>query len=185
MKNALLKNSMNFGALCGIVIIIISLLLYLLGANSNWLNSIIIFTIFIVILFVGTKYYRDHYANGMISYGRSVGSGVLISLFMSILVAFYIYMFFKLIAPDELNKIFEQQEEELYNRGMSEEKIDMAIQMVKKFTTPLTMAVGTILSYTLWGTVFSLIIAIFVKKSGESYQQIMQEIENDINKENE
>lgn len=175
---------MNFGALCGLAVIMLSLLMYLLGIKSNFLNTVILFAAFIVFIFIGTKYYRDQYLGGLISYGRSVGSGVLISLFMSILVAFYVYAFFKFMAPDELTKIFEQQEEQLYNQGLSEEQIDMALQMTKKFTTPMTMAIGTIFSYTLWGTIFSLIIAAFLKKSGESYQQIMSEVEKDLNEQN-
>jgi len=175
---------MNFGALCGISIIMASLLMYLLGIKSNLINTIILFAVLIIFIFLGTKYYRDQNLNGIISYGRSVGSGVLISLFMSIIVAFYIYAFFKFLAPDELIKIFEQQEEELYNKGLSEEQIEISLQMVKKFTTPLTMAIGTIFSYTLWGTIFSLIIAAFVKKSGESYQQIMKEVEKELNEQN-
>ncbi len=178
-----LKNSMNFGALCGISIIILSLLLYLVGIQSNWINSLLTFGVFIFFIVLGTKYYRDQYANGIISYGRSLGSGVLISLFMSVLVAFYVFAFFKFMAPDELEKIYEQAEENMYNQGMSEEQIEMALQMTKKFTTPLTMAIGTIFSYTFWGTIFSLIIAAFVKKSGESYQQIMSEVEKELTEE--
>ncbi len=184
MKNVLLKNSMNFGALCGLSVIFVSLLMYLLGVKSNFLNTVLLFGVLIIFIFVGTKYYRDQHLGGIISYGRSVGSGVLISLFMAIIVAFYVYTFLKFMAPDELTKIYEQQEEELYNQGLSEEQIDMALQMAKKYTTPLTIAIGTIFNYTLWGTIFSLIIAAFLKKSGESYQQIMSEVEKELNDQN-
>ncbi len=184
MKNSFLKNSMNFGALCGLVIIILSLLLYLLSLTSTWFNSIVLFLVLIFFIFIGTKYYRDQYSNGIISYGRSVGSGVLISLFMSIVVAFYIFMFFKFIAPDELDKMIELQGKQLSDKGMSEEQIEMAIELAKRLTNPTTMALGTIFSYTFWGTTFSLIIAAFVKKSGKSQQQMMEEIEKDLINEN-
>lgn len=184
MKSSLLKNSMNFGALNGVAIMIVSLLIYLLGIPQNFLTSLIIYIVNILFIVYGTRFLRDKHQNGQISYGKALGSGVLISLFMSILVAFFIFMFFKFIATDELNKIFEQAEERMYNQGMSEDQIEMAMQMTKKFTTPMYMAIGTIFSYTFFGLIFSLITSAFLKKSGESYQQIMSEIEKDIKNEN-
>jgi hypothetical protein len=93
-------------------------------------------------------------------------------------------LFFKFIATDELEKIFAQTEERLYNQGMSEDQIEMAMQMTRKMTTPLTMAIGTIFSYTFMGFIFSLITSSFIKKNGESYQQIMNEIEKEKESEN-
>jgi len=185
MKSPLLKNSMNFGALNGVAIMIVSLFIYIIGIQQNFLVSLIIYGLNIFFIVYGTKYLRDHYQNGQITYGKALGSGVLISLFMSILVAFFIFMFFKFMAPEELEKIYAQAEENLYNQGMSEEQIEMAMQMTRKMTTPLTMAIGTILSYTFLGFIFSLITSSFIKKNGESYQQIMNEIEKEIASENE
>jgi H+/Cl- antiporter ClcA len=184
MGNNFLKNSMNFGALCGLALIIVSLLFYLLNINSNLLTSFVFFAVLIIFIIFGTKYYRDNYSNGLISYSRSLASGVLISLFMSIILSFFIYVFYKLLAPEEIERLIEMQEEQLYKRGLSDEQIEMSLQILKKFTTPLTLALGTIFTYTFWGTIFSLIISIFIKKSGQSYQQIMKEIEKDLNEEN-
>lgn len=184
MKSSLLKNSINFGALNGVAIMIVSLLIYLLGIPQNFLTSIIIFIINILFIAYGTRFLRDKHQNGQISYGKALGSGVLISLFMSILVSFFIFMFFKFIAHDEIKKMLEMAEERLYNAGMSEDQIEMQMQLVSKFTTPISIAISTIFSYTFWGFIFSLITSAFLKKSGESYQQIMSEIEKDIKNEN-
>ncbi len=183
MKSPLLKNSMNFGALNGVAIIIVSLLIYLIGIKQNFAISLIIYAINILFIVLGTKYLRDQHLQGQISYGKSVGSGVLISLFMSIIVAFYIFIFFKLMAPAEMDKIFEQQEEVLYSQGLPEDQIEMSIEMAKKFTTPFTMAIGTVFSYTFLGLLFSLVTAAFIKKGGDSYQQMMKEVEKEMNDE--
>ncbi|NMD00287.1 MAG: DUF4199 domain-containing protein [Bacteroidales bacterium] len=184
MKSPLLKNSMNFGAMNGASIMIVSLLIYIIGIQQNLFISFIIYGLNIFFIVYGTKHLRDQFQNGQISYGKALGSGTLISLFMSILVAFFIFLFFKFIATDELEKIFAQTEERLYNQGMSEDQIEMAMQMTRKMTTPLTMAIGTIFSYTFMGFIFSLITSSFIKKNGESYQQIMNEIEKEKESEN-
>ncbi|NSW46392.1 MAG: DUF4199 domain-containing protein [Bacteroidales bacterium] len=175
---------MNFGALNGLAIMMVSLLIYIVGIQQNILISLIIYGLNIFFIVYGTKYLRDHYQNGQITYGKALGSGVLISLFMSILVAFFIFMFFKFLAPDELEKIYTQAEENMYNQGFSEEQIETAMQMTRKFTTPLTMALGTIFSYTFLGFIFSLITSSFIKKNAESYEQIMSEVEKEIKSEN-
>jgi len=175
---------MNFGALNGFAIMIVSLLIYIIGIKQNMIISLIIYGLNIFFIVYGTKYLRDHYQNGQITYGKALGSGVLISLFMSILVAFFIFMFFKFLAPDELEKIYTQAEENMYNQGLSEEQIETAMQMTRKFTTPITMALGTIFSYTFLGFIFSLITSSFIKKNAESYEQIMNEVEKEIKSEN-
>lgn len=185
MKSSLLKNSMNFGAINGASIMILSLLIYIIGIQQNILISVIIYGLNIFFIVYGTKHLRDQYQNGQITYGKALGSGTLISLFMSILVAFFIFLFFKFMAPDELEKIYAQAEERLFNQGMSEDQIEMAMQMTRKMTTPFTMAIGTIFSYTFLGFIFSLITSSFIKKNGESYQQIMNEIEKEIKSEKE
>ncbi|MGQ9848352.1 MAG: DUF4199 domain-containing protein, partial [Bacteroidales bacterium] len=180
MKSSLIKNSMNFGAMNGVSIMIVSLLIYILGIQQKLLISLTIYGLNIVFIIYGTKHLRNKYLNGQITYGKALGSGTLISFFMSILVAFFIFLFFKM-APEELEKIHAQTEEHLYNQGMSEDQIEKFIKMM----TPFTMAIGTIFSYTFLGFIFSLITSSFIKKNGESYQQIMNEVEKEIKSEKE
>lgn len=179
----LLKNSLNFGTISGIAIMLLSLLFYTIGLTNNFFVNLIIYAVHITLIVVGTIYLRKHFLNNQISYGQSFASGVLITLFMSILLAFYIYIFFKIIAPDEIEKILNIQEETLYKQGFDEEIIETHMQVIRKFTTPLSMALFTILGYVFWGTIISLIVAIFTKRKIQSYEQIMSEINNEINSE--
>jgi len=57
--------------------------------------------------------------------------------------------------------------EELYaKRGMPQEAMDTALNMAKKFQKPIITAISGILGGTFFGTIISLIVAIFVKKEG-------------------
>ena len=70
------------------------------------------------------------------------------------------------------------------NLYQKENKIDMALEMTKKFTTPFTIALGTVFSYTFWGFLFSLIISAFIRKKTNSYDAAMAEIEKENKEEN-
>jgi hypothetical protein len=60
----------------------------------------------------------------------------------------------------------------------------MSLEMAKKFTTPLSISIMTVFSYTFWGFLFSLITSAFLKKKSNSYDAAMAEIEREINEEN-
>jgi hypothetical protein len=178
------KNNMNFGAITGFAIIIVTVILYILNISQNFTVSIIVYVIQITAIVIGTRFLRDKIQNGNITYGRALGSGTMISIFASVIIAFYMFIFLKFIDPGELDKIFAMMEDNLYKQGLPEDQIDMALEMSKKFTTPFTIALGTVFSYGLWGFLFSLITSIFIKKKSSGYDAAMAEIEKEINEEN-
>jgi len=178
------KNSMNFGAIAGISVIIILVLLYFFNIQEDFFVSLIIYAILIAIIITGTKYLKNKVQNGNITYSRALGSGTLISLFASIIIAFYMFVFLKFIDTEAMEKIFSLMEYKMYGKGLPDEQVDMAMEMAKKFTTPVTIALGTIFSYTFWGFLFSLIISAFIRKKPNNYDAAMAEIKKEINEEN-
>lgn len=183
-KSSFWKNNMNFGAIAGFAIIIVTVLLYFFNLTQNFAVSIIIYAILIATVVMGTRFLRDKIQNGNITYGRALGSGTMISLFASVIIAFYTFIFLKLIDPSEIDKIFSLMEDKMYQQGLPEDQIEMALEMSKKFTTPFTIALGTVFSYSLWGFLFSLIISAFIRKKSNSYDAAMAEIEKEIKEEN-
>ena len=183
-RSAFWKNNMNFGAIAGFAIIIFSLILYFLNIEQGFTISLLIYVILIAVIVIGTKQLRDKIMNGSMSYGRALGSGTSISLFASVIIAFYMYVFFKFIDPDALEKLYLMMEDQLYQKGMPEEEINMALEMSKKFTTPISIAISTVFSYVFWGFLFSLITSIFLKKKSNSYDAAMAEIEKELKEDN-
>ena len=178
------KNNMNFGAIAGFGIIIYSILLYFLNIEQGLVASLIIYLILISVIVIGTKYLRDKIMQGSISYGRALGSGTSISLFASIIVAFYMYLFFKLLDPEALEKMYSLMEDKMYEQGLPEDQIAITMEMSKKFTTPLSIALMAIVSYVFYGFLFSLITSIFIKKKSNSYDAAMAEIEKELKDDN-
>jgi len=192
-KPSILKNSLNYGIILGFMLIIISVITYLFGTsqsktgqNISALFQIVIITIGIV---WGTKNLRTNDTNYNLSsgfsYGRALGSGTLISLFAFTVLSIYTYIFLKFIDPGEIEKMLAMAQDQLSEKGMSDEQVEMALSMSKKMMTPLIMSVSTIFSWTFYGFLISLLTSIFLKINGSTLPwtpDINQNINDNSNK---
>jgi hypothetical protein len=107
---------------------------------------------------------------GFIKYGKLVGLGAVISVVAGIIGAIYLYVLIKAIDPSVQNIIDEKamakMSEQLAKRNMypSQSEIDAMMDQTKAFRSPGFMGIAGILSMGIMGTIFSLIVAIFLKK---------------------
>ena len=110
--------------------------------------------------------YRDQFRGGFISYGQAVGSGVIISLYSSIIGALFTMVLYTLIDPDLMDKFYAFNEQQMLDRGSPEEAVEIGMNVTRKLFTPETLSLFSIFGGVMGGTIFSLIIAIFLKKEG-------------------
>jgi hypothetical protein len=171
IEPSLVKSSMNYGALLGLALVIYSLILWMLDLSTSRSLGYVSYLIIIAGLFLGMKMFRDQESGGFITYGRALGLGVMISLFAAIISGFFGYIFFKFLDPGMIEKIALMAEEQLYERGMPEEQIEMALNAQKMFMKPGFLAITSFIGYVFMGFIFSLIIAIFVKKDAPPFEQ--------------
>ncbi len=159
------KVAMNYGLLFGLSGVAVFLLFYFMGANvqSRW-PSYLTYTLLAVFLVMGIKSYRDEDLGGELGYGKAVGTGVLISIYGGIIIGGFTAMFFLYIAPEMTERIIEAAQQNMLDQGMSEDQIEMASSMTRKFMTPMWLFFLSILGYAFTGFIFSLIIGIFLKK---------------------
>jgi uncharacterized membrane protein len=105
----------------------------------------------------------------VLSYGSCLGTGVIISAVVGLVLAVYTYVFFQFFDPSELMKIIEMTEQKMADKGLTDEQIDQAMAISSKFMSPVMMAVSSLFGMALWGTIFSLILSIFLKKNDDSF----------------
>ena len=169
-KNAIYKNAANFGLILGLAIVIYTLLLHFLGAGQNEIAGWASIVFMAVAVHVGTKNFRDNLQEGFITYGRAVGSGMLIVVFASIIQSFFIYIFYSYISPEGIKDIFIAMEDQMMQSGSSDEEIEMAMKMTKAFMGPLSMALAAIFGGAFWGLIISLITSAFLKKEKSIFE---------------
>jgi hypothetical protein len=160
------KSNLTNGLILGLVGVVYSLLMYFLDLFLNKTQGYIFMLVMIFLLFYLLKSYRDNYKHGQITYGQSVGAGVIIIFYYAIIMAVFTYILYALIDPGLVTKQLAAAEEQMVSRGTPQAGIDAGMAFTEKLMKPGIMALTTIFITLLYGTVISLIVSIFVKKEG-------------------
>ena len=163
-KNDILKHSATYGAIIGFALIIYTILLYIADLSLSRGLGYLSYVIIIAGLYIGIKKFRENEPSEAIKYSKALGVGVLICVFLGFIGSVFTYLQFRFIDPDLVNKILEMTEEKLLDKGLSEDMIEMQSEFMMKFMSPGIMALSSFISYIFMGTVFSLILAAFLKK---------------------
>jgi hypothetical protein len=175
-KRSIWKETLNYGIILGLISVGLSVLTYMFDLTfKTWLMWPMIL-ITVLVLFFLLRSYRDHYNNGFISYGRSVGAGVIINLYAAIIAAIFVYVLYAFIDPGLVDKSLAMQEERFIARGMPEAAIDRALEMQAKMMKPWFTALMSIVNGVFTGLILSLIVSLFVMKKGNP---LLDEVEEE------
>jgi hypothetical protein len=160
------KSNLTNGLILGLVGIVYSLIVYFLDLSFNKAQGYIFMVIQIVLLYFLIKSYRDNFMHGQITYGQSLGAGVIICLYYAIIMAIFTYLLFTIIDTGLVAKQLAFAEETMVKKGLPQATIDTAMKFQSKIMKPAIMAPLSIFGNMLWGVVLSLIISIFIRKEG-------------------
>jgi amino acid transporter len=160
---------LNYGVILGFASILISVANYALGNayNQDWKVSLLGFLVMAAIIVFGIKKYKE--ANGgLLSLGEGLKTGVGIALIGGVISIIYTIIFMTYIEPDFMENTMELARQKMMdNPNMSEETIDAAINMQKKFSSPAMIAGFGLLWVAFLGFVISLIASLIMKKTEE------------------
>ncbi len=161
------KFSLPSGLYIGIALVVFNLILYFTGNTLN--NSLQNISIAIVV--AGTILAQLHFRRNqenLLSYGQGVGLAAVTMLAAGFLTMIYTYLLYKVIDPEIHQQLIMLMEEETTRRfseqGMSEEQLQMTINIQKKFQTPFVLALGTFVNTFITGLLAGLITSAFIKK---------------------
>ena len=158
------QSALYYALLIAVVAIVVHLVMYLLDQNGETAGMIIGTLIFIGMIVYVQLDYRNKKLGGFISYGKAVTIGFLSVLFASVIVAVYMFIYHTSINPGEAQQNLIEAKQQVYDYGLSPEQEASQLKMQEYIHTPLVYAIGSILSYAVFGIIFSLITSIFVKK---------------------
>jgi len=168
-KPSAFKSAMTSGMLLGIVLIVFSLIIYFLGLTGNKYISYVS----ILLMIAGVVYfqiqYRDKELGGQMSYGQAFGYAILMVLAASVLSTIFSFILIKFIDPGLIDKMLSMQEDAMAKKGLSQDQIDMAMNMVKRMMTPTGIAIFGILGMMFWGALLSLITSAFTRKESTPF----------------
>ncbi len=160
---------MNYGAVLGLILILIALLSWVLGVDEqeSMVPSIINNIVIIGFLYYSILQFRDKINNGFISYSESLKLGTTVAFFSSVIMAFYTFIYISYLNPDMLANIMYMTEQAVLesNPEISEEELDLALEMTGNFTQPHWLMIMGVLGGTFMGFFYSAIISFFVKNN--------------------
>lgn len=171
--------AMTYGAYAGVAMIIITYFFSLGGNLFTSASGFFCNLVLIVALSIGTRKYRDVLLGGYANYGTVLEMGTLISLFAAILYMFFNYVLLKYIDKDLIYQFFRVAEEAMLMQGRMDEEVETMLDILKQNIKAVIFvyAFFKFLQYLFVGFLFTLVIAIFVKRDGDPFKQDMQSIE--------
>jgi hypothetical protein len=159
------KVNLTNGLIFGLAGVVFTLLMYYLNLTFNKSVGYIFLLLAIFLLYYFIKSYRENYMHGNITYGQSVGAGVILFLYYSVISAIFIYILYTVIDTGLTGKMLAYVEEQLRKGGkVPEGSIDTVMAFQKKLLKPEILAIGSLLTNMLFGVVISLLVSIFTKK---------------------
>lgn len=166
-SNPIYKNAMTSGLIVGILQSTLILVVHLIGVDIiKPPFSITLLSYIIVIggIMYGTRKFRDESLDGVISYSKALGFGVLVCVFAGIIYGIYMIMHMHFIDTEYLTKFMSAAEEEYYKAGFSEKQIEDAMLILGAVQKPIVMVLFTVFGSVFMGLLFSLVTSAFLKK---------------------
>jgi len=161
---SLMKSSLTYGLYLGIVSILLSVVLYVLGYTfEKWVQYASYPILIAAVVWAQLDYRKS--LGGEMTYGQALGIGVMTVVFSSVLSGIYTYLLFAVIDPSLQEQLRIVTEQQFVEKGMSEEQIDASIGIVTKMQSPPIMAVMAIFGGAIIGLIISLITGIFTKQN--------------------
>ena len=165
---AAFPNALKTGVLFSIFLIIYSIIVYQFSnGDRNWFMMILNLLIFTGGITGASIYYRDKKLGGVVTYGKIVGFAVLFVVISSLITSAFNYLYLGFISPDLVNVMLEQQAEQLYEQGMSDEQIEQTMSISERFMSPGFLAIMGFFSNVIFGVILSLIISAIVKRQAD------------------
>ena len=161
------KANFTNGLILALVGIVYSLVMYFLDLTLNKVQGYVFLVIILVILYFLLKSYRDNFKHGLITFGESVGAGVIISLYYVLIMAVFTYILYTIIDPGLITKQLAQAEEAMRAKGnLTDGQIEAGMKFTEKIMKPGMMVIISVFFGMLWATIISLLVSVFIKKEG-------------------
>jgi hypothetical protein len=163
-NNSVTHLAMTYGLYMGLALVLNAVIFYVSGSPFSPFSGYITYAIIIAGISIVMRANRENHQEDGVSYGQALGMGTFTSLFASLILAFFTFVLFKIVDKTLIDKFLSFIEEQFIKSGLSDSQTDSFMPMYRKVLTPLTYSLSMILSVTLNGFIFSLILAIFFKK---------------------
>jgi hypothetical protein len=166
-KVSVWKANLTNGLILGLIGVVFSLVTYFLDLTFNKSIGYVFLLLTAFLLYYFLRSYRNNYLSGYITFGQSVGAGVIIFVYYSIISGIFMYILYTVIDTGLTNKMLAYVEETIVKGGkVPAGSLDTVMAFQKKILKPEILVPVSIISNIFFGTIISLLVSIFVRKEG-------------------
>jgi hypothetical protein len=130
------------------------------GQPLQWLGAVMM----AVILWLGIKAVREESEGKYLSYGKGLGSGVLISLYSGLMSSVYTFIHFKFVNPNFADYQMELIRAKWVAAGISDAQMEKMEGFTRMMMGPGVQACLTPIFVVFFGLILSLIISAILKR---------------------
>ncbi|HEY4326072.1 MAG TPA: DUF4199 domain-containing protein [Mucilaginibacter sp.] len=175
MENSL-QNPTKIASKWAIIYVVTSIVItyafQLLNIDQNSAFKFLGYIPFIAFLLLTQKEYRDQ-LGGYLTFGEGFSAGFRYAVFSGLLLAVFIYIYLAFLSPQVLEQSMTDQQGKMAQQGLSQEQIDKAMEIGKKYG-PIIGAFGAAVGSAILGAIVALIGAAIFKK-----ERSITDIENE------
>ena len=161
-----MTTSLTYGLYSAGIAIVITLLEYFTGLDRSmsgrWVGFLGFIGLGVMMYFAIRERKREDY-DGYITYGQSVGTGFMVALFSSIVIAVFMFVYLSRINPELLDFMRDQVTEKFREQNVPAAQQEQAMKWVNISISPGGQAVSALLGGTFFGLIMALIMSIFTR----------------------
>jgi hypothetical protein len=161
---------LSYGLILAAGNIVLTLVGFLLGyqsdniANGTWF-SFLIYVLCVVVLWLGIKAVREEAKDKSLSYGKGVGSGVLIALYGQTLAAIYSFFHLTFINPNFGEFMMNAMRQKWAAAHMSDAQIEQASNFMRFTLSPVWLSIIGLIYMVLFALVVALVVSAFLRRA--------------------
>ncbi len=157
-----MQAGLKTGLVLGLVLCLTSVSMSLLGmVGEQLINTLVSIAVWIGVLYWGMTEFKKA-NNGLLTLGQGVGLGVIAIAIGAVISTAFMYVYAMYLDPSYFQQILEVSREQMENRGMDEEAIELALSQTRDFFW-VGLIFAVIFSIVI-GTIVSLIMAAILQK---------------------
>ncbi len=159
------KFAINYGVILGVILILISVIMYVTGMQLEgtvW-PMYLYYIIFPAIIIYTISQYKKKNGN-LLSLGEAIKLGLITAIISALVFAAYNMVFNYLIDTEYAGQILDVTRDKLLeNPNMTEEQVDKAMSISENFSSPIIGSTIWIALSSVFGLIYSLIAGLVMK----------------------
>jgi len=159
---------LRYGSINGGIAIAISLIVYLVDVNMMSISGMLMvyipmLALGFVMAYMAIQYQRDQLDGGIISYGKALSIGLLVTLLATFISSLWNYVLINHIDPEYVAKL-QEQFMSTWGENMPQEALEKTLEGFEKAGDLFEILKNAVISGTIFGLIVGLITAAILKR---------------------